>query len=124
MEEELSQLQKSIRRLLIKTGIRIDLDGFNYLAYAVEVAVNSAELANKLCDGLYECVAEKFNTKAHCVERSIRSAIGKAYLHRGLQVINKLYNAQILDEKKKPSSGKFIRALANAYNLNLVDDMK
>lgn len=46
MEEE--QLQLSIRRLLIKIGIRIDLDGFDYLVSAVEFAIKDAELA-KIC---------------------------------------------------------------------------
>ena len=83
MAEKLTNLQLSIRRLLIKIGIRVDLDGFDYLVSAVELAIKDAELAKKLCDGLYGRVAEKYNTKAYCVERSIRSAIEKAYVHRG-----------------------------------------
>lgn len=119
MEEE--QLQLSIRRLLIKIGIRIDLDGFDYLVSAVEFAIKDAELAKNLCDGLYGRVAEKYNTKAYCVERSIRSAIEKAYVHRGLREVNKIFDTQIIDENKRPSSGKFIRILATAYNLKLID---
>ncbi len=121
MAEKLTNLQLSIRRLLIKIGIRVDLDGFDYLVSAVELAIKDAELAKKLCDGLYGRVAEKYNTKAYCVERSIRSAIEKAYVHRGLQEVNKLFNTQIIDENKRPSSGRFIRILATAYNMNLVD---
>ena len=119
MEEE--KLQLSIRRLLIKIGIRIDLDGFDYLVSAVELAIKDAELAKKLCDGLYGRVAEKYNTRACCVERSIRSSIEKAYVHRGLREVNKIFDAQIIDENKRPSSGKFIRILATAYNLKLID---
>ena len=124
MEEESSELQKSIRRLLIKIGIRIDLDGFDYLVSAIEFAIKDAELAKNLCDGLYGRVAEKYNTKAYCVERSIRSAIEKAYIHKGLKEVNKLFDAQMIEDNKRPSSGRFIRILATAYNMNLVDDVK
>lgn len=119
MKQNLSDLQKSIRRLLIKIGIRIDLDGFDYLSYAVELAIQDADLARNLCEGLYGRVAEKYNTRAYCVERSIRSAIEKAFVHKGLQKINNLFDAPVIEGTKRPSSGKIIRILATAFNMNL-----
>lgn len=67
-------MKKEINELLLKLGIPASLNGFNYIARAIELTVNSKI---PMCKGIYTLIAEECGTKAPRVERSIRHAITK-----------------------------------------------
>lgn len=67
-------MRKEINELLLKLGISASLNGFDYIARAIELSVKQ-KMA--MCKGIYTLIAEENGTKAQRVERSIRHAITK-----------------------------------------------
>lgn len=69
-------MKNKIQKILLKLGITPDLKGFNYICRMIEI-VKADELNKKSVVGIYEEIAEEYETTASCVERSIRHAISK-----------------------------------------------
>lgn len=67
-------MRKEINELLLKLGIPASLNGFDYIARAIELSVKQKMAMRK---GIYTLIAEENGTKAQRVERSIRHAITK-----------------------------------------------
>jgi hypothetical protein len=67
-------MRKQINELLLELGIPASLDGFNFIARAIELSIKQ-KMA--MCKGIYTLIAEENGTKAQRVERSIRHAITK-----------------------------------------------
>ena len=117
------QLKTKIRRLLVRLYFRIDLSRFDYLVSAVSLAINDERYTKNLCERLYPKVAELHGTSASCVERSIRNAISKASIYKGLKKINKVYGATLITPYERPSVGRLIKVLVEVYNSNLIGDI-
>lgn len=67
-------MRKDINSVLLKLGISPSLNGFDYIATAIEILANTKM---PMCKGIYEYVAKVYNTAPSRVERSIRHAITK-----------------------------------------------
>ena len=70
-------MKNKIQKILLKLGITPDLKGFNYICRMIEI-VKADELNKKSVVGIYEEIAEEYETTKTCVERSIRHAFSKA----------------------------------------------
>lgn len=100
-------LEDEVCSMLIRNGISQNLKGYLYLKEAVMLAVRNPEITFELTKVLYPRVAEKYDTTAKCVERSMRHAIDKSWkesLEYGLELT--------LVFSRKPTNGNFIRSLA------------
>lgn len=119
-KNELENMRNIIKLTLIRIGIRCDLAGFNYLAYAIELVIQNPNLIHRLCKCLYIEIGKKFDVKKdNCVERSIRHAIDNTFINKSFSELNKLFNIQLYSVEDKPTSGELIRLVAEYYNLGL-----
>ena len=121
--EDLTKMRKIIKYTLIRIGFRVDLVGFSYLCYAIELVILKPELIHNLCKGLYVQVGEKFMVNNDlCIERSIRHSIENTYINKSFVEINRLFKMQIFTINDKPTCGERIRLVAEYYNLSLYEN--
>ena len=121
--EDLTKMRKIIKYTLIRIGFRVDLVGFSYLCYAIELVILKPELIHNLCKGLYVQVGEKFKVNNDlCIERSIRHSIENTYINKSFVEINRLFKMQIFTINDKPTCGELIRLVAEYYNLSLYEN--
>ena len=121
--EDLTKMRKIIKYTLIRIGFRVDLVGFSYLCYAIELVILKPELIHNLCKGLYVQVGEKFMVNNDlCIERSIRHSIENTYINKSFVEINRLFKMQIFTINDKPTCGELIRLVAEYYNLSLYEN--
>ena len=105
---------------LIKLGFKINLLGFAYISYAVELVVCEPKLIYNLHKDLYTKVSERFNVKSEiAVDRCIRKSIDDTFECRSLLEINDLFHSKIVEFEEKPTSGQLIGLIAEYYNLGL-----
>lgn len=118
--KEIDNIKAVIHYALIRIGFRVDLVGFNYLSYAIEIAISLPEETRSLCKGIYALVAKKFNTPgSSSVERSIRHSIDNTYQNKTFMEINEMFNMNIFSPKDKPTAGELIKLIAEYYNLEI-----
>lgn len=118
--KEIDKIKTIIHYTLIRIGFRVDLVGFNYLSYAIEIAISLPEETRNLCKGIYAIVAKKFNTPgSSSVERSIRHSIDNTYQNKTFMEINEMFNMNIFSPKDKPTAGELIKLIAEYYNLEI-----
>lgn len=121
--EDFTKMRKIIKYTLIRIGFRVDLVGFSYLCYAIELVILKPELIHNLCKGLYVQVGEKFMVNNDlCIERSIRHSIENTYINKSFVEINRLFKMQIFTINDKPTCGELIRLVAEYYNLSLYEN--
>lgn len=105
-EAETRQLAEFLLRRL---GVKGTLKGYDYIVEGVLIRLESATSKLYMTKEVYPQIARKFNTTAHCVERNMRTTIGKAW-ESGKENIEKLtrkYN-------RRPANGEFLDAVAFA----------
>ncbi len=105
---------------LIKLGFKINLLGFAYLSYAVELVVEDPKLVYNLHKDLYTKISEHFKVGSEvAVDRCIRKSIDDTFEERSLLEINELFHSKIVEFEEKPTSGQLIGLIAEYYNLGL-----
>ena len=121
--EDLTKMRKIIKYTLIRIGFRVDLVGFSYLCYAIELVILKPELIHNLCKGLYVQVGEKFMVNNDlCIERSIRHAIEQTYINKSFMELNRMFKMELFTINDKPTCGELIKLVAEYYNMSLYKD--
>lgn len=90
------------------------LDGFKYLREAVPILARNPNQA--ITKELYPAVAAIFNRNSKQIERSIRSAIEKAWLKRDDRIWKMYFPPDPDGNIPKPSNATFITCLANSIS--------
>lgn len=72
---EKEALHDKIKLVILKIGVPMHIQGFEFLIYAIEICVQDHTKLKQMMNKVYPMVAEKFNSKPICVERSMRYAI-------------------------------------------------
>ena len=91
----------TLRKWLNAIGIKRHLKGFDYFAEAVRISLDDASLLYEITKGMYPRIADKYDTTAECVERSMRHAICSAWKDEKCNIRNMF--------AYKPTNGTFIR---------------
>lgn len=105
---------------LIKLGFKVNLLGFSYLTYAVELVVKEPRLIYNLHKELYIKISDHFKAGSEiAVDRCIRKSIDDTFECRSLLEINDLFHSKIVEFEEKPTSGQLIGLIAEYYNLGL-----
>lgn len=104
-------IRDEIADILFSVGIPPHLKGFNYLEYAIDFVLSSADLYQVGCAKvIYPEVAKHFNTNAHTVERNIRTALLHIPVRKVSGMLDEIYG--LSPEKYSPTSKGFICAVA------------
>ena len=104
------EAEQSLPAMLLKLGFSPKLDGYRYLLTAIPLYAEDP--GQSLTKELYGKVGRPWN-KAPChVERSIRSAIEKAWLRRDDVIWRRYFRPAPDGTVPKPSNGAFIARMA------------
>lgn len=112
-------MQEKVVILLQEFGMPNVL-GRKYLEKAIILAYQNPELLKrKIVNGLYSMVAEEYDTTPKRVERNIYTAIQTTWkIAQNREAIRKCLPPALLPNKRKPSNGKFIGAIAQYFHLH------
>jgi two-component system response regulator (stage 0 sporulation protein A) len=105
--------EHAVTEIINSVGVPAHIRGYHYLRDAIIRIVDEPEKP-KLNKLIYESVAEKFNTTASRVERSIRHAIEVAWIRGDTNAMRK-YIAYT--NKKKPTNSEFIAHISDFLHL-------
>lgn len=112
-KDETELLHQNIHKILINLGVRPGIRGHKYLIHAVEIAYNDPLAIRSMTKHIYPKVADRFNTSASCVERSIRHAIEIAFNNPVGEKFKHSIFGNTIYGKGKPTNSHFIAAVAD-----------
>ena len=113
-EKELEIItSKAIREL----RVFVHHKGYRYLRRCIVLTVKDETLADDLKKRLYVMVAEEYGVNFQQVERSIRSAIERAWEQANIDIIEKYFGYYNPDDC--PSNKRFITTVAEYIRLRL-----
>jgi len=107
-----------------KVGISERRNGSQYIREAIVMCVKDSELLNSLSTNLYPIIAEKYNTTAIRVHNGISTALSVNWKEGDTETHKRLFGYNILSETKRPTTKKFIAAIAENVWLQLGDEIK
>lgn len=97
-----------VSNLLRQLGVPVKLKGYGYLREAVELYADDPE--QSITKELYCKVAQRCNATTVQVERSVRTAIETAWLHRDRPVWRRYFTG---GDIARPTNGEFVAQLAD-----------
>ena len=100
-----------VTRALIDCGVMPHLDGFNYLRCGLICILADRSLLHGVTKSLYRDIAKRYSTTPVCVERSIRSAIERAWQHVSPAERRKCFGTFFDPWEKAPSNVPFLTAM-------------
>ena len=112
-------LKMRITQVVHEIGVPAHIKGYEYLRYAIQLAVEDMQLINSITKELYPMVAKQFNTTASRVERAIRHAIEVAWDRGDIETLQKYFGWTISSNKGKPTNSEFIALIADKLRLEL-----
>ena len=113
-----TQLEIMITEIIHEIGIAANLKGYNYIRYAIMLAVKDESVIGMITKTLYPSVAKKHNTTSSRVERAIRHAISKAWDKGNSDTLNSYFGYTVHD-KERPTNSEFIAMISDKIRLKL-----
>ena len=107
----------AIQSALKAFGIPAYLHGRSYLQQAVQMALRDRGVLHGITKVLYPDLAKAFHTTAPCIERSMRSAILKAWDNGTAEERRACFGTTFDGFDKAPSNGRFVAAIAEFIEL-------
>lgn len=108
-----------VTNVIHEIGVPAHIKGYQYLRYAIIVAVEDMDVINSITKTLYPMVAEAFGTTPSRVERAIRHAIEVAWDRGDLETLQKYFGFTVSNTKGKPTNSEFIALIADKLQLQL-----
>ena len=108
-----------VTNVIHEIGVPAHIKGYQYLRYAIIVAVEDMDVINSITKTLYPMVAEAFGTTSSRVERAIRHAIEVAWDRGDLETLQKYFGYTVSNTKGKPTNSEFIALIADKLQLQL-----
>lgn len=106
-------------RIMLKIGLKANLDGYKYLRDAICLVCYDSQLLECVRGGIYTPIAQKYNKKVHCVERSMRNCIELAWTYGDIDEIETIFGYTVGAEKGKPTATEFIALIADRIRINI-----
>lgn len=101
---------RDIEDLLTDLGIPSSLQGYDYLADAVEIRI--AKPGAHIMTDIYDEIAKKRGKTASKVERSIRTAIENAWYRGNTDVLERMFGYSVNPRTGSPKNKEFIDRVA------------
>lgn len=119
IDKNKQELESLITMLLHELGVPANLKGYQYLRFAIISTYENMSLLNSITKSLYPMIAEKYNTTASRVERSIRNAIEVAWNRGSADILHQIFGYTVSVTKSKPTNSEFIAMLADRIRLDI-----
>ena len=109
-------VRTAVRRALTEVCVPPHLDGCRYLQSALERTLSDPRLLRGVTKSLYRDIAKEHGTTPECVERSIRSAIDRAWSLMSDAVRVRYFGAKAAGEGRPISNVPFLTAMTLALD--------
>ena len=107
----------AVREALMRFGVNSHLNGYTYLLEGIYRVLDDRNFLHGVTKILYPDLAKQFGTTSMCVERSIRTAVDKAW-RTGSPETRRANFGDIFDGfTRSPSNIRFITAIADFIDL-------
>ncbi len=114
-EKDETQLITVITNKIREFGMPARLSGYHYLRTAVLLAIDDLSLLSSVTKRLYPIVAEKHNSTAAHVERSIRHAIEVMWTQGNPDAIASYFCCSTNRMRRKPTNSELIAMLVDDF---------
>ena len=104
-------LRTEVSNLLLMLGVPTNLRGYSYLRDAILAEIRQP--GQQLTKILYPEVGKPYGANGAQVERSIRDAVGKAWMRRSNGIWSQYFPVDAVGDIPKPSNAVFICTLAD-----------
>lgn len=98
--------------LIHELGVPAHILGYQYIKESIILTVNDFNMIRNVTTVLYPAVAQKYNTTASRVERSIRHGIEVAFGRGNSDLMQSIFGYTISTYKGKPTNSEFISMIA------------
>ena len=105
-----SAVRNALRNAAVPTGIQ----GYTYLVEAVSMAIADPFVVRNMTrhGGVYEVIAQKYNSTASRIERGIRHGIEQSFSRGDPDVLYEIFRGCVSQNKGKPTNREFISTIA------------
>lgn len=111
-----------IREALMRFGVNSHLNGFGYLLEGIYRVLDDRDFLHGVTKVLYPDLAKHFGTTSICIERSIRTAVDKAWKTVSAES-RRAYFGDLFDAfTRSPSNIRFITAIADFIDLGFAKE--
>ena len=112
-------IEITVSEIMHELGVPAHIKGYQYLRYAIVLAVDDPKMMSSVTKVLYPTIAERFDTTASRVERAIRHAIEVAWDRGDVDVLSAYFGYTIQVSRGKPTNSEFIAMIADKLRLKL-----
>ena len=112
-------IETLVTNVIHEIGVPAHIKGYQYVRYAIILAVENMDVINSITKTLYPKVAEQFGTTPSRVERAIRHAIEVAWDRGDLETLQHYFGYTVSNTKGKPTNSEFIALIADKLRLQL-----
>ena len=109
-------MEEKIYNILNELGVPFNLSGRDYLARAVELALQNGRMS--VTKELYPQIAKEFISEPNCVERAIRHAVERVFNDGNVESIIKYFGLNVSYSKGKLTNSGFIYGLVEYLRLH------
>lgn len=121
--KRLSNPQKDIKEFISKIlndiGIPHSINGYKYLYFGINAAIENPGLVEYITKGLYPHIAQNFHVSSAKVEKSIRDAINLAWGRGDSEVLREYFGNTVSARSGKPSNSQFIKSIMSKIKLEI-----
>ncbi len=110
-------IETQVTKIIHEIGVPAHIKGYQYLRFAIIMAVNDGDVINSVTKVLYPTVAKKYQTTTSRVERAIRHAIEVAWDRGDVDTLNSYFGYTIQNNRGKPTNSEFIAMIADNLRL-------
>ena len=114
-----SAVESLVTNVIHEIGVPAHIKGYQYVRYAIILAVEDMDVINSITKTLYPEVAAYFGTTPARVERAIRHAIEVAWDRGDLETLQHYFGYTVSNTKGKPTNSEFIALIADKLQLQM-----
>ena len=114
-----SAVETLVTNVIHEIGVPAHIKGYQYVRYAIILAVEDMDVINSITKTLYPAVATYFGTTPSRVERAIRHAIEVAWDRGDLETLQHYFGYTVSSTKGNPTNSEFIALIADKLQLQM-----
>ena len=120
-EKPKTDLEDCVSKLCIEVGITPYLSGYKFVKEAILLMVSNPERYKNVTRTLYPKIAEKFESSATRVERSIRHALNSTNAIEKMEKLNNFLDIKAIEKGERITNSQFILTVADRllYKFNV-----
>ncbi len=115
-----NNISKAVCDTLFRLSVPAHMDGYDYLATAIEISVKEPTYISRVTKTLYPEVAKRHNSSQIKVEAAIRNAISAAYSRREESEFSRYFDGLMSRRTNRPTNSMFIATVARKIRAELM----